>query len=287
MMQYQAPSSPAGRHGRFGATGLRDRRAALLLCSAMAVLSGFASVPAHAQILSSGPYFADTLYAQDYNVNTVVRPEHAAGKRAPTPTATFVFNFIGNFPVAAREAFTKAGEIWATYLQADTINVDASWDSLGASTLGTAGPRLVSFSGAPFPDTWYASALAESMAGENFTGSRADIVATFNSQFPDWYFGTEGNPPPNKYDLVTVVLHELGHGLGFVGSFDITDDDPENGQQDCPNTEVAGMGCWGIPTNNTPTQILPMVFDRFTEDQNNKALLNTNVYPNPSTALAD
>src|SRR5262249_28191761 len=30
-----------------------------------------------------------------------------------------------------------------------------------------------------------------------------------------WYYGLDANPPAGTTDFVTVVLHELGHGLGF------------------------------------------------------------------------
>lgn len=30
------------------------------------------------------------------------------------------------------------------------------------------------------------------------------------------YFGTDGNPPSNQFDFVTVFMHELTHGLGFT-----------------------------------------------------------------------
>ena len=46
--------------------------------------------------------------------------------------------------------------------------------------------------------------------------SRYDIVANFNSNV-DWYYGTDMNCPDTLYDLVTVVMHEIGHGLGFTG----------------------------------------------------------------------
>jgi hypothetical protein len=44
-----------------------------------------------------------------------------------------------------------------------------------------------------------------------------DIVARFNSTFPNWHFGS-GPAPANTYDFESVVLHELGHGVGFLGA---------------------------------------------------------------------
>ncbi len=49
-----------------------------------------------------------------------------------------------------------------------------------------------------------------------------EIDASFNSAFANWYLGTDGNVPSNKWDFYSVVLHELGHGLGFLSSFDVS-----------------------------------------------------------------
>ena len=65
---------------------------------------------------------------------------------------------------------------------------------------------------------WYPAALAEARA-QCEVNSGAEIEADFNSAFPDWYLGTDGNVPNSDWDLETVVLHELGHGLGFFSSF--------------------------------------------------------------------
>ena len=44
-----------------------------------------------------------------------------------------------------------------------------------------------------------------------------DIITSFNSHAAvDWYFGTDGNTPSRRRDFVSVVLHEIGHGLGFI-----------------------------------------------------------------------
>ena len=53
---------------------------------------------------------------------------------------------------------------------------------------------------------------------------RSEIQASFNSGFSDWYKGTDGNVPNDKWDLESVVLHELGHGLGFYSSFTVQSD---------------------------------------------------------------
>ena len=59
-------------------------------------------------------------------------------------------------------------------------------------------------------------ALADKLSGVDQNPWQPDIHASFNSSH-DFYFGTDGNPPANKYDFVTVVLHELIHGIGFTG----------------------------------------------------------------------
>jgi hypothetical protein len=80
------------------------------------------------------------------------------------------------------------------------------------------------FVGAPHPGTWYPQALANSLRGQDVSPESTDITATFNSNIngdPDciggasWYYGLDGNPPAGDYDFVTVVMHEIGHGLGF------------------------------------------------------------------------
>lgn len=49
--------------------------------------------------------------------------------------------------------------------------------------------------------------------------TNSDVVADFNSDLTNWYFGTAGKTPAGKFALVTVMMHELGPGLGFIPSF--------------------------------------------------------------------
>ena len=60
---------------------------------------------------------------------------------------------------------------------------------------------------------------------------------------PDWYFGTDGNTPAGDFDFVTVVMHELAHGLGYAGTMSYDDGVGANGVE-CDGT--AGRGCFGF-----------------------------------------
>jgi hypothetical protein len=126
------------------------------------------------------------------------------------------------FTTAARNAFQAAVDIWETKISSNVvIRINAQFTNLGnTGILGSAGPTTVhrSFSGAK-PDTWYPQAIANKIAGQDLDTSQPDIVAQFNNQFPNWYFGTSGPGPANTYDFESVVLHEIGHGLGFLMSF--------------------------------------------------------------------
>ncbi|NEN23586.1 hypothetical protein G3O08_08740 [Cryomorpha ignava] len=134
---------------------------------------------------------------------------------ADDPCATFVVTYV-DFPPAAEAAFQEAVDIWSYSISSPvTIKIYAEWSNLGPGILGSAGPALIFKDFANAPDgSYYASALADQIAGTDISPLTPDILASFNSNF-SWYFGTDGNNPFNQYDLVSVVLHEIGHGLGF------------------------------------------------------------------------
>jgi hypothetical protein len=121
-------------------------------------------------------------------------------------------------------AFQRAADIWgSTVDSAVTIYVTAAFNPLGANVLGSAGATSVFsdfpglgngfFPGVEFPDTWYGAALADKRAGLDLDDTIADIDAEFSSDTA-FYLGLDHNGGALP-DLVTVVLHELGHGLNF------------------------------------------------------------------------
>jgi len=136
--------------------------------------------------------------------------------------------------------FQYAARIWESIIDSNVvIEVEAQFDPLtcssGSAVLGSAGATTVyrDFANAPFARTWYSISLANSLAGTDLSTS-ADISATFNSDIDNnnsclnntnWYYGIDGNKPSNSIDLLSVVMHEIGHGLGFQTFVDITTGD--------------------------------------------------------------
>ena len=193
-------------------------------------------------------------------------------------SATFIVTYTGfeAFP-AAQAAYQAAVDIWADHLSSVVpIRVTAEFAPLGTGVLGSAGPFLVrNFAGAPQTNVWYPYAMADAIAGTDVIAGASDITSRFSSNFTNWYFGVDGEAPNSMYDFRSVVLHELGHGLGFSGS-GRWDDGTSTGRCD----GVAGNGCWG--RNGSTFGGSPQIFDVLVEAFDRTPLLNTDVFPNPS-----
>ncbi len=210
-----------------------------------------------------------------WHVNDVFVPGRPASNKAAQP-ATFEVEYSG-FTAEAREAFQHAVDLWASRIESDVpIEIEANWSALEDNVLGSAGPQYLD--DANTGNTWYAAALANAIRGRDDFPARVDILANFNNDFDNWYFGLDGQTPAGMIDFVTVVLHEIGHGLGFVGSMKVDDGEEET---ECNGT--ADVGCWGF--EEFPD--IPIVYDRFAEDGSGDQLVNAAVYPNPSALLGD
>ncbi len=177
----------------------------------------------------------------------------------------FIVTYEG-FPEDAKAAFQRAVEIWEHLVYSEVpIRVFASWEVLGATTLGAANTSefLIGFEGARYANTYYPIALAEKLAGRPLNSdAEGDIYCWFNSSIP-WHYGDPENIRSGTFDFTTIVLHELGHGLGFISTMSVS------GQ----------MGNYGF---GTPYK---SVYDIFIENEMGLNLVDTTVFKKNTQAL--
>jgi hypothetical protein len=167
-------------------------------------------------ILATAPAFAAA------NIFIINNDGPGEGFNDPTPVAPVGGNPGTTRGIQRQIAFSYAASIWAQNIDSNVdIYVVAAFNPLAPNVLGSAGAWDVfsdfvgnpGFPGSAFPQTWYSSALADKRAGYDHDLVAPDLNAQFSSNF-NFYLGLDANHGPLN-DLVTVLLHELGHGLGF------------------------------------------------------------------------
>ena len=225
--------------------------------------------------------------------------EDAAVRRAANPNAATIAIVNGddagegfNDPAAATpeggntgttlgqqrlNLFNAAAAIWGAYLDTSVpININAQFNPLACSansiTLGSAGTATLhsNFSNAEFSNTWYHVALASKRAGTDLNNATAEINARFNSTLNNnsdcfggrrFYYGFDNATPPGTTNLLVVVLHEMGHGLGFANFGD-------------GSTGVLLQGFPGVYTRNMFDRTVNKYWHEMTDAERQTSALN-------------
>jgi hypothetical protein len=151
------------------------------------------------------------------------------GFNDPTPVAPVGGNPGTTLGQQRLNVFQYAANIWGGILPSSVpIIVRAQFAAqtctATSAVLGSAGPVTIhrDFTGAPFAGHWYHQALANRLFFADLSTAQPDINATFNANIDlgcfgpglVWYYGYDGLEGAN-IELLPVVLHEIGHGLGF------------------------------------------------------------------------
>ncbi len=180
----------------------------------------------------------------------------------------FELTFGDDLPAEAEGSIRFAADIWGRYLQSDVpVRVFVDWRDEGdEDLLASARPTdaYFNFLGARARELLYPVALAEAIIGLELNDDRPDINIVINST-ANWNFDTTGSVPRNRIDLATVVLHELGHGLGFFSSIDSTSD----------TTVSIGFG----------EEKRFIIYDTFLETPAGQSLIDATLFSNPSEEL--
>ena len=156
-----------------------------------------------------------------------------------TPFVPVGGNPATTLKAARLNAFQYAADLASACLASNVVVVvNAAMNPLTctatSAVLGSAGAVSVlrDFAGAPLAGTWYPMALANALTGVDNDVANPDISAQFNSSINgsagclsgyNWYYGYDATPPAGNWiDFVTVVEHEICHGLGFASFINVS-----------------------------------------------------------------
>lgn len=145
--------------------------------------------------------------------------ETSAATFTAPPNEDFVFRYDPDVPSSKRQAFEAAGGIWSSVLEVEVpIEVGVSVESFSdPGILGGAAPADLLANDPAFPvtGTWYVAALANQFLARDASPGRVEIDVLISS---DYQFDerVDGTAARDRVSLLTLALHELGHGLGHT-----------------------------------------------------------------------
>lgn len=160
---------------------------------------------------------ASASFAQQPQRSSTALGVYSAQGLAVSPVSGyFDVSFASSTPTNVRDVVLAACRALSGSLDGDAISVPitvtVSWASQGANQLGSGGPSYAwVVDGLFYPD-----ALANQLYARDLS-TAPDIRITLNAAFASWHVSASVPPPSGRYDMYTTVVHELVHGLGFIG----------------------------------------------------------------------
>ena len=179
------------------------------------------------------------------------------GLNDPTPFSPVGGNDASTLGAARLAVFAQAAALWGAQLSSTVpIHVNAQMAPLScnatSAVLASTGAASVhrDFPSAPLPGTWYSQALANALSGTDLAPTVPDIDTQFNSMLGSsgcltgatFYLGLDGHPGSGQIDMLTIVLHELAHGLGFQSYIDFSTGQKLSGLDDAFLVDTRELG---------------------------------------------
>ncbi|MGL1887428.1 MAG: T9SS type A sorting domain-containing protein [Reichenbachiella sp.] len=124
-----------------------------------------------------------------------------------------------DIPESAIPAIEEAILIWDSQINTTVpIKIKLQWTDTGSSTLAKTKPSsyLKNFSHQTPAVVWYPIALAEKIAGKELNNAQDYEIEIVINKMGNWYYGLDQLPADDQYDLLSILLHEIAHGLGFL-----------------------------------------------------------------------
>lgn len=175
-------------------------------------------------------------------------------------------------PEEAKTAVEYACAIWETHLSSSVpIKISMGWEKYeDDKVIGTAEPRhyVTREADSALPEHLEVAVISDRINRKDFRSGQMDLHVNINSTYThQFYMGTDGNCPDDQYDLVTLLLHEIAHGLGFLAKAAVFGP---------PSSQFGAVGL---------SKVEWTLFDYYLVDSQGHALVDSVYYDNPSRAM--
>jgi len=167
----------------------------------------------------------------DYSNQTKLHLYSLDGTTSPVDVphlskAVFNLTFDDSVSEQTKTATMFAANLWSEILTTDQtieVYVTEKADEEDSKTLASAYAydAVLDFASSYLPLHYNPIVISNRKLGSDISVGLPDIVVNVNAS-QEFYYGTDGKCPANKHDLVSILLHELGHGLGFFDSISAT-----------------------------------------------------------------